>query len=451
MWAYAGVESNPFASFVSNDWVQIPFVVYPQASDTEYEFSTSGSGSDRLVNGDSQLVLGSDGTLTLSPVGNIVQPALTLGPFNVLDGNSYPGYFEIYFSVSDIPNLDQLFHEGDRMVDGTDDNNFVTITRPIVSSGESWIVVYTASWPTPNPQTVKFEATGGTWKFGSNGTLTAPGNIVVGSSPFNVNQNESHFIIDAGNYWTSIQWKNFTSPQDPSATPFECQAQLLRVFASESTVTAVCNIDNPREELVAVTAVRPNNTNYNGIMISTSNGKIPDAPYNDGQGTRHDWVFGGDAKLTTPQGGTNTTSSIGQGPDSDWVNPNNNTWSIRTYNGGTSFTYEQGQSPTVWWDADNSPLGGNQFRGAIIEYHAYVSGNGNGTIVGQLIIAQDQTVEPTHTENLSFYGTSAGIKVWERPNWKQIGYSNSTLSSGQIDNVMIMWTAKVFYGQEFAC
>ena len=135
------------------------------------------------------------------------------------------------------------------------------------------------------------------WTFGDNGYLRAPGNIVVGRA---LDGDESHFVIDAVDYWTSIQWKNMSSLQDPGATPFECQAQLLRVFANDNTVTEWCNVQNPREELVAVTAVKPSGTDYNGLMISTSEIKIPDSPYNDGVGTRYDWIFGGNGSLVVP-------------------------------------------------------------------------------------------------------------------------------------------------------
>jgi hypothetical protein len=134
---------------------------------------------------------------------------------------------------------------------------------------------------------------GGDLAFDSNGDLIINGNIVVGVAPDNA---ESHFVIDSSNYWTSIQWKNFTSPQDPAAVPFECQSQLLRVFSGTNAV-------NGHEELVAVSAVRNTGTNYNGLMFSTSDGKIPDSPYNDGIGTRHNWILKGDGSLILPQGG----------------------------------------------------------------------------------------------------------------------------------------------------
>jgi hypothetical protein len=149
---------------------------------------------------------------------------------------------------------------------------------------------------------VVLESGGNQWTFGPDGNMVAQGNMIVGESN---NGNESHFIIDAQNYWTSIQWKNMNSLQDPSYGPFECQAQLLRVFANDNTVTQWCNVHNPREELIAVTAVKPSGTNYNGLMFSTSDGKIPDAPYNDDVGTRHDWILEGDGTVQFPSMPTN--------------------------------------------------------------------------------------------------------------------------------------------------
>ena len=144
--------------------------------------------------------------------------------------------------------------------------------------------------------------------FDNNNNLNIPADIIVGGG--NNGGQEQHLVIDSSNYWTSIQWKNFTSPQDPNSLPFECQAQLLRVFADNNTATQYCNISNPREELVAVTAVRSSGTNYNGLMLSTSDGKIPDAPYNDGVGTRHNWIFGGDGSITFPDNSVQTTAYV---------------------------------------------------------------------------------------------------------------------------------------------
>ena len=138
------------------------------------------------------------------------------------------------------------------------------------------------------------------WRFTTAGNFTAPGRVIIGGSGSNL---ESHLEIDSSNYWTSIQWTNLTSLQDPNAGPFECQAQLLRVFSGSGEIEG-------HEELVAVTAVQPSGTTYNGLMFTTSDGKIPDAPYNDGIGTMYSWVLGGDATTKFP----NNTLDAGNNP-----------------------------------------------------------------------------------------------------------------------------------------
>jgi hypothetical protein len=49
MWAYVGSSGDPFASFVAGDWIQIPYVVSPQASGTSYEFQLGSGGSSTLA------------------------------------------------------------------------------------------------------------------------------------------------------------------------------------------------------------------------------------------------------------------------------------------------------------------------------------------------------------------------------------------------------------------
>jgi hypothetical protein len=72
MWATE--VANPFASFVSNDWVRIPFRVNSRAGESEYEFNQGGGSSDRLVNESYELVLDDNGHINL-PGGSIRQAA----------------------------------------------------------------------------------------------------------------------------------------------------------------------------------------------------------------------------------------------------------------------------------------------------------------------------------------------------------------------------------------
>jgi hypothetical protein len=138
--------------------------------------------------------------------------------------------------------------------------------------------------------------------------------------------------------------------------------------------------------------------------------------------------------------------------DSDWVNPNNHTWRIRTYNGGAAVAFD-GTTPIMWFDAANSPLGISNFRGAIIDYHAFIGGNsnGNGTIVGTIHLAQDyDPQEATHTEHLS-----GGYGLQYISLWGGDPAHRGQLFFKRTDNVaatlMIQWTAKIFYGLENDC
>ena len=138
-----------------------------------------------------------------------------------------------------------------------------------------------------------------TVELNSSGNLTVPQRLIIGGTNSNY---ESHLEIDASNYWTSIQWTHLPFAQDPNAGPFECQAQLMRVFSGSGEIEG-------HEELVAVSVVKPTNTTYNGLMLTTSDGKIPDAPYNDGVGTMYNWVFGGDGTTKFPNNTLDAGSS----------------------------------------------------------------------------------------------------------------------------------------------
>ena len=116
-----------------------------------------------------------------------------------------------------------------------------------------------------------------------------------------------------------------------------------------------------------------------------------------------------------------------------------------TYNQGATiyFRYTGGGTPRVWWDKNELPGGGGNFRGAIIDYHAYT---GSGTIIGTIHIVDDDGEENiTHTE-VSSGGTSNEYDdLWFVTTEGQIKYRRID-SSGR--TLKVQWTAKVFYGSE---
>jgi hypothetical protein len=162
-----------------------------------------------------------------------------------------------------------------------------------------------------------------TVELNAQGNLIVPQRLIIGGASSNY---ESHLEIDVANYWSSIQWTNLSFAQDPSATPFECHAQLMRVFSGHGEVEG-------HEELVAVSVVKPTDTTYNGLMFTTSDGKIPDAPYNDGVGTMYSWVLGGDGTISFPA--LNGNARTGSGNNLQFEKSNNQKI-ISTQNGTIS-------------------------------------------------------------------------------------------------------------------
>ena len=104
-----------------------------------------------------------------------------------------------------------------------------------------------------------------------------------------------------------------------------------------------------------------------------------------------------------------------------------------------------GGDPVVWWDKDDLPGGGSNFRGAVIDYHAYTS---DATIIGTIHIVDDDGEENiTHTE------VSSGGEDGENDDlWLVQNNGEGTISYRRIDGdsrtLKVQWTAKVFYGSE---
>jgi hypothetical protein len=102
-----------------------------------------------------------------------------------------------------------------------------------------------------------------------------------------------------------------------------------------------------------------------------------------------------------------------------------------------------GGEPVVWWDKDDLPGGGNRFRGAVIDYHAYT---GDATIIGTIHIADDNGNEHiTHTEASSGNSDSENDDLWYVTSEGEIKYRRL---DGESNTLKIQWTAKVFYGSE---
>ena len=118
-----------------------------------------------------------------------------------------------------------------------------------------------------------------------------------------------------------------------------------------------------------------------------------------------------------------------------------------TYNQGDTiyFRYQTGGAPQVWWDSDDLPSGRSGFRGAVIDYHAYIPGE--GTIVGTIhTVDDDGDRNITHTEVSSGSSDLENADLWNQAGEGEIRYGRI---DGESSTLKIQWTAKVFYGSEY--
>jgi hypothetical protein len=107
------------------------------------------------------------------------------------------------------------------------------------------------------------------------------------------------------------------------------------------------------------------------------------------------------------------------------------------------FRYVGGGAPQVWWNKSELPGGSANFRGAVIDYHAYT---GEATWIGTIHIVDDDGDENiAHTEVSSGSTDSENDDLWVVDNEGTIKYRRI---DGEAKTLKVHWAAKVFYGSE---
>ena len=131
-----------------------------------------------------------------------------------------------------------------------------------------------------------------------------------------------------------------------------------------------------------------------------------------------------------------------------WTSPNNHVWRIEQYNGGAAVTYNGGDLDAPWFDPADSTSGNNDFRGAIIEYHAFVQNR--GTIIGTIHISLDYSDRGTvtHTEHYSGNASLAEYEFWYTDGNGRLYFRHIP---GQSQSALVQFTSRIFYGSEFYC
>jgi hypothetical protein len=119
-------------------------------------------------------------------------------------------------------------------------------------------------------------------------------------------------------------------------------------------------------------------------------------------------------------------------------------------NTGYGLSIEHGGSPIVWWDSETLGLSSSSdFRGAKIDYHAYI--DDAGTVIGTIYLASDSgDMNVTHIETSSG-GSDTGTAVfWRRGTiWSDEGKLFLYRTDGESQLHKIQWTAQVYYATEY--
>lgn len=135
----------------------------------------------------------------------------------------------------------------------------------------------------------------------------------------------------------------------------------------------------------------------------------------------------------------------GSNPDISQQLVVSNGLNVLTVSQGNTVYYRviTGGEPVVWWDSADLPNGNTDFRGAIINYHAFT---GEATHIGTIHIVDDDSDENiTHTEVSSGSSDSENDDLWLIQNEGTISYRRI---DGEGKTLNVQWTAKVFYSNE---
>jgi hypothetical protein len=256
-----------------------------------------------------------------------------------------------------------------------------------------------------------------------------PGNVYIGWGNADTTPNATNRVATIGDIETAprtytannearygtYQASGFVEVTSNAATPFT--AQVYSPDGTYNVTSTTLLVDQTANDLLAT------NPSWREITVTdqTSSVRVLRNPsYQSSTEGGYLWSFGCDATLD--------------------LNP------------GTAYTVNgsYGGAPILWWDADNeNPTGeefsNSNFRGAKIEYHAYVEDS--GTVIGTIYIADDSNDRNvTHMETASG-GNDVGTAIF----WNRSGSETELhLYRTDGDDVLhkIQWTAQMYYATE---
>lgn len=431
-----------------------------------------GGTNDRLVNGSNQLVLGTDGKLTLpnesileSDTSTVIASGTATAALKIIytdaiaqltdfftQNSAEPGY--PWGVTLPFPNANFAYGQIVEIAPGTFPNQTAVTTSAGFARNSyfEWLNVNSITNTT-------ITVSDSSWTFDADGIITLPGGTILGrdvSGPGTVgvySMVNNEFVINTSNGLSQKKWAfdtdgKLTLPVDGDIV----DSAGTSVVSNRVKSTA---IDNRRIEEV---------TGFNQVSVTVreTSADIPATVYGAAAENLNWYVeIVWDAALNTYfQGTTLYGLTVSTDGGFTWYpayiggyNANvsqqlvvTNGQSVLQASADSVIAYRiiTGADPVVWWDKNTLPGGGQDFRGAVIDYHAWT---GEATIIGTIrIVADSGERHISHTEVASGSTDGENDDLWLVQNEGAISYRRI---DGEAKTLKVHWTAKVFYGSEF--
>jgi hypothetical protein len=299
----AWIDAAPLMTPAPDTDIDVASITFPDASVQTTAF-TGTALTDRLVNGVNELVLESNGNLTIPGAitnDNGIEMITDRGTVQFGYNLEVPGVAS-HFHINKVGSFDLFLG---------DDSDYVKLP----SNGGVEIQSGQGLWTfgTDGALTVPGDITGNndinitvdnddsstyTWNFDRTGNLTAPGDITTGLDGLG-----GRFIQDCADGTTSMRWINMNQGSN--------SAQLIRAYTGDPKL-------NTEVERAQIKLNWDETEDKSGLTIRTFNQSNPNNEVD------HDWLFKGDGVLQLPVGGdivdSEGNSVLGGGDDNNiWV------------------------------------------------------------------------------------------------------------------------------------
>ena len=426
---------------------------------------------DRLVNVSNEIVLGTDGKLTLpnasileSATSTVIASGTATAALKIIyadamaqltdfftQNSAEPGY--PWGVTLPFPNANFVYGQIVEIAPGTFPNQTAVTTSAGSARGSYF------EWLNANSVTnTTINVSDSSWTFDADGIITLPGGTILGrdvSGPSTVgvySMVNNEFVINTSNGLSQKKWA------------FDTDGKITLPVDGDIVDNTGTSVISGRVKSTAIGDRRIEEvTGFNQVSVTeriTSN-DIPATVYGSAAQNLNSYVeIVWDAALDAYlQGTTPYSLTVSTDGGNIWHpayiggnNPNVSQQLIVTSGQSVlqaaadsviAYRVITGADPVVWWDKNTLPGGGQDFRGSVIDYHAWT---GESTIIGTIHIVTDNGERHiSHSEVASGSTDGENDDLWFVQNEGAISYRRI---DGEAKTLKVHWTAKVFYGSE---